>query len=330
MRVLLTGGAGFIGHHLLEHLWKNTDWNIVVLDRLDSAGNLNRITDIECYEANKVRLKIVHHNLRAALNESVARSIGKVDIILHLAAASHVNRSIQDPVSFVEDNVLGTVNLLQYARNLDHLETFVNFSTDEVFGPAPDGVAFKEDDRYNSGNPYAASKAAAEEFCVAFHNTYGLPVINTHTMNVFGERQDPEKFVPMAIRKIMRGETVFIHSDHTCTRSSSRFYIHARNVAAAVLFILKNGSRAGQKYNIAGEKELTNLEVAIKIAQVLGRRLDHVMVSPDKSDRPGVDMRYALDDSKMKAMGWKIPMALEESLESTILWTKNHADKWLI
>ncbi len=330
MRVLLTGGAGFIGHHLLEHLWKNTDWEIVVLDRLDSAGNLNRITDIECFEANKHRLKVVYHNLRASINQSVARNIGPIDIILHLAAASHVNRSISDPMSFVEDNVVGTVNLLQYARGLKTLKTFVNFSTDEVFGPAPDGVSFKEDDRYNSGNPYAASKAAAEEFCVAFHNTYGLPVINTHTMNVFGERQDPEKFVPMTIRKVMAGETVFVHSDHTCTRSSSRFYIHARNVAAAVLHILKHGSRAGEKYNIAGEMELTNLEVALMIADTLGKRLDYVMVSPDKSDRPGVDMRYALDDSKMKSLGWKIPMPLSESLKSTILWTKNHADKWLI
>ena len=329
MRVLLTGGAGFIGHHILEHIWKNTDWEVVVLDRLDSAGNLNRIAGIECFEANKHRLKVVYHNLRAQINPSVARSIGRVDTILHLAAASHVNRSITDPVSFVEDNVLGTVNLLQYARQLDHLKTVVNFSTDEVFGPAPEGVAFKEDDRYNSGNPYAASKSAAEEFCVAFHNTYALPVINTHTMNVFGERQDPEKFVPMTIRKIMAGETVFIHSDQTCTKSSSRFYIHARNVAAAVLFILENG-KVGEKYNIAGEKELTNLEVAIFIASVLGKPLDHVMVSPDKSDRPGVDMRYALDDSKMKAMGWKIPMPLEGSLASTILWTRNHADKWLI
>ena len=329
MRVLLTGGAGFIGHHILEHIWKNTDWEVVVLDRLDSAGNLNRIAGIECFEANKHRLKVVYHNLRAQVNSSVARSIGRVDTILHLAAASHVNRSITDPVSFVEDNVLGTVNLLQYARQLDHLETFVNFSTDEVFGPAPDGVAFKEDDRYNSGNPYAASKAAAEEFCVSFHNTYGLPVINTHTMNVFGERQDPEKFVPMTIRKILAGQTVFIHSDHTCAKSSSRFYIHARNVAAAVLFILQNG-KVGEKYNIAGEQELTNLEVAAFIASVLGKPLDHVMVSPDKSDRPGVDMRYALDDSKMKAMGWEMPMPLRESLASTILWTRNHADKWLI
>jgi dTDP-glucose 4,6-dehydratase len=330
MRVLLTGGAGFIGHHILEHLWKNTDWEIVVLDRLDSAGNLNRITDIECFEANKHRLKVVYHNLRASINQSVARNIGPIDIILHLAAASHVNRSISDPMSFVEDNVVGTVNLLQYARGLKNLKTFVNFSTDEVFGPAPDGVSFKEDDRYNSGNPYAASKAAAEEFCVAFHNTYGLPVINTHTMNVFGERQDPEKFVPMTIRKVMAGETVFIHSDQTCTRSSSRFYIHARNVAAAVLHILKHGSRAGEKYNIAGEMELTNLEVAFIIADTLGQKLNYVMVSPDKSDRPGVDMRYALDDSKMKSLGWKIPMPLSESLKSTILWTKNNADKWLI
>jgi dTDP-glucose 4,6-dehydratase len=329
MRVLLTGGAGFIGHHLLEHLWKNTDWEIVVLDRLDSAGNLNRITDIDSFEVNRHRLKVVYHNLRAEINSSVARNIGKIDIILHLAAASHVNRSIYDPMSFVEDNVVGTVNLLQYARGLDNLSTFVNFSTDEVFGPAPMGVAFKEDDRYNSGNPYAASKAAAEEFCVAFHNTYDLPVINTHTMNVFGERQDPEKFVPMTIRNILLGKEVIIHSDHTKTKSSSRYYVHARNVAAAVLYILKHGCRAGEKYNIAGEREVSNFEIAQFIAKTLGKPVTIRMLAPHEHDRPGVDMRYALDDTKMKDLGWKIPMGLEESLASTIRWTRDHASKWL-
>jgi dTDP-glucose 4,6-dehydratase len=161
MRVLLTGGAGFIGHHILEHIWKNTDWEVVVLDRLDSAGNLNRIAGIECFEANRHRLKVVYHNLRAQINPSVARSIGRVDTILHLAAASHVNRSITDPVSFVEDNVLGTVNLLQYARQLDHLKTFVNFSTDEVFGVTAGGAPFSPFKARALGSPATEAEFAS-------------------------------------------------------------------------------------------------------------------------------------------------------------------------
>ena len=162
-KVLITGGAGFISHHIIAHIIKNTDWQIVTIDRLDISGNLNRLYEIleQFSIEDKKRLKIVFHDLKAEINSQISSEIGKPDIILHLAAASHVDRSIQYPMEFVHDNVVGTVNLLDYARNLNNLEKFVYFSTDEIFGNAPVGISYKEYDRYNSTNPYSASKAAA-------------------------------------------------------------------------------------------------------------------------------------------------------------------------
>ena len=146
--------------------------------------------------------------LKSEINPWIKKEIGDVDIILHLAAGSHVDRSIDYPMEFVLDNVVGTANILEYARKINEskkLERFIYFSTDEVFGPAPKGVDYKENDRYNSTNPYSATKAGGEELAVAYENTYKLPVYITHTMNVFGERQHPEKFIPMCIKKLEMG-----------------------------------------------------------------------------------------------------------------------------
>ncbi len=200
-RVLITGGAGFIAHHLIYYLLKNTNWEIVSLDRLDYSGNLNRLDDImsSLEEIDKKRLKIVFHDLKSEINPWIKKEIGDINVILHLAAGSHVDRSIDYPLEFVMDNVVGTANILEYARiinNSNNLERFIYFSTDEIFGPAPNGIDYKENDRYNSTNPYSATKAGGEELAVAYENTYGLPVYITHTMNVFGERQHPEKFIP--------------------------------------------------------------------------------------------------------------------------------------
>ena len=189
-RVLVTGGAGFIAHHLIETILDTTDWTIVSLDRLDYSGNLNRLDDIlkKYSPEQKKRVEIVFHDLRAEVNPQTVGLIGDCQIVLHLAAGSHVDRSIEYPMEFVQDNVIGTVNLLNFARlHLKNLEKFVYFSTDEVFGPAPIGVDYKERDRYNATNPYSASKAAGEEMCVSFENTYKLPIFITHTMNVFGQ-----------------------------------------------------------------------------------------------------------------------------------------------
>jgi dTDP-glucose 4,6-dehydratase len=178
-RVLITGGAGFIAHHVIERILRTTDWEIVSLDRLDFSGNLNRLADMmqDIDPEQRKRLKVVFHDLKAELNPMIQDQIGPVEIVLHLAAGSHVDRSIEFPMEFVMDNVVGTTNLLNYSRTLKNLERFVYFSTDEVFGPAPKGVNYAERDRYNSTNPYSASKAAAEELCVAFENTYSLPIV---------------------------------------------------------------------------------------------------------------------------------------------------------
>jgi dTDP-glucose 4,6-dehydratase len=242
--VLITGGAGFISHHLIYYLIKKTNWNIVSLDRLDYSGNLNRLDSIlsELSVKDKARLKIVFHDLKSEINPWIKKEIGNVDIILHLAAGSHVDRSIDYPMEFVLDNVVGTANILDYARfineNNGQLERFIYFSTDEIFGPAPNGIDYKENDRYNSTNPYSATKAGGEELAVAYENTYNLPVYITHTMNVFGERQHPEKFIPMCIKKIRDGETITVHSDKTKTIPGTRHYIHAEDVAEAIHFLL--------------------------------------------------------------------------------------------
>lgn len=324
MKVLVTGGAGFIGHHLIEHILKNTDWEVISLDRLDTSGNLNRLADLPIWQQSKTRVKIVFHDLRAPLNGHVSTEIGDVNYIFHLAAASHVDRSILYPLEFVENNVVGTCNILDFA--VDRCtERFLYFSTDEVFGPAPKGTNYSEWDRYNSGNPYSATKAGGEELALAFHNTYSLPVIITHTMNVFGERQHPEKFIPSTIVKILEGERVKIHASPELV-PGSRFYIHARNVASAALYIMQHGI-LGEKYNIVGERETTNLELAALVGAAVGKHFEYDLVD-FHSSRPGHDLRYALDGKKLRMLGWKLPSGFEESLKKTVLWTLEHRE-WL-
>jgi dTDP-glucose 4,6-dehydratase len=324
MKVLLTGGAGFIGHHIVDSILKRTDWQITLIDRLDDSGNLNRLAEIGA--AKNPRVKFQFHDLRAPINDQLAAQMGGHNYILHLAAGTHVDRSIEAPMEFVLDNVVATTNILDYARKVG-CEKFINFSTDEVFGPAPVGVRYKEDDRYNAGNPYAATKAAAVQMGVSYHNTYRLPVITTHTMNVIGPRQHPEKFVPMTIAKVSRGETVTIHSNKDRTKAGSRFYIDARDVADAMLFLLKKGV-AGEKYNIVGERETDNLELAMMIAKAQYGPLRYEMVD-FHSSRPGHDLRYALDGSKMEAMGWKPQTPIDVRIAEIVRWTLDNPH-WLV
>jgi dTDP-glucose 4,6-dehydratase len=329
-KALITGGAGFIAHHMIGYLLKNTDWEIITLDRLDYSGNLNRLHDLMLGFDPEVRkrVRIVHHDLKAELNPLVRSEIGQIDYVLHLAAGSHVDRSIDYPMEFVMDNVVGTCNILDFARSQDNLERFIYFSTDEVFGPAPDGIKYKENDRYNSTNPYSASKAGGEELAVAYENTYGLPVYITHTMNVFGERQHPEKYIPMTIRKVRDGETVTVHSDKTRTIPGSRHYIHAEDVSSAILFLLNHegkfeptwGNAKCPKFNIVGAEELNNLQLAQIIAEAQGKELSYELVD-FHSSRPGHDLRYALDGDKMKELGWVPAKSVTERIKEVTNWT---------
>lgn len=323
-KILITGGAGFIGHHLVEYLLHTTDWRITLIDRLDSSGNLNRLAEIGA--AKNKRVRFVYHDLRAPLNDQLCAQIGVHDYVVHLAAATHVDRSIDNPMEFVLDNVVATTSMLDFVRKVG-CGLFLQFSTDEVFGPAPEGVAYDEDARYRSGNPYAATKAGAEELAVAYANTYRLPVAVTHTMNVIGERQHPEKFLPMCVAKILAGETVTIHADATKTRPGSRFYIHAKDVADAVVTLLLRNARG--KFNIVGEKEVDNLQLAQMVAKALGRELRCELVDFHGS-RPGHDLRYALSGHKMKALhGWTPGALIEDRVREIVRWTKDHPH-WLV
>ena len=338
--ILITGGAGFISHHLIYYLIRKTNWNIISLDRLDYSGNLNRLDSIlsELPDKDKSRVKVVFHDLKSEINPWIKKEMGEVNIILHLAAGSHVDRSINYPMEFVLDNVVGTANILDYAREINEskqLERFVYFSTDEVFGPAPKGVDYKENDRYNSTNPYSATKAGGEELAVAYENTYNLPVYITHTMNVFGERQHPEKFIPMCIKKIRDGESVTIHSDKTKKTPGSRHYIHAEDVAEAIYFILTNkieyekdfGGAKCPKFNIVGSEELNNLELAQIIASCQGKELNYEMVD-FHSSRPGHDLRYSLSGEKMKKLGWQPSIKLTERIKQVVEWSLKN-DNWI-
>jgi len=331
-RVLLTGIDGFIGHHIAEAIMKETDWEVVGLSRIDGASTLHRLTEMDEWLTGRdfhARTDFVFHDLRAPLNDYTKKRIGRIDYILHLAASTHVDRSIEYPMEFVQDNVVGTCNLLDYARELEDLKLFMYFSTDEVFGPAPEGTQYKEWDRYNSGNPYSATKAAGEELTLSYTNTYKLPAIITHTMNAFGERQHPEKFLPKIINSILRGEEMTIHADSLCQKPGSRFYVHARNIASAVLFLMHSPEiKMGDKYNIVGEKEVNNLELAQFTAKVIGKPLKYTLVDFHGS-RPGHDLRYALDGTKLKEMGYEHPKTFEQSLEKTINWYLAHPE-WLL
>ena len=324
IKLCLTGGAGFVGSHFVEGVLKETDWDIVIIDRLDISGNLERLRDMNIWEAQKHRVKFIWWDLKSPLNDAVKRDIGKVDYIWHLAASSHVDRSIEDPLSFVMDNVVGACNILNLAREVNP-KLFIYFSTDEVFGPAPEGTNYKEWDRYNSGNPYAASKAGGEELCLSFNNTYKVPVIIVHSMNIIGERQHPEKFIPICIKNVLNGDKILIHSSPDKKKSGSRCWIHARNVLKALFFITDNGE-IGEKYNIVGE-ERTNLAIAQMIAKYLGKELNYEMVDFHGS-RPGHDLRYALDGSKLKAMGFEYDKTLEQSLQRIVNWSIKNS-KWI-
>lgn len=337
-RVLITGGAGFIAHHAINEILRRTDWEVVSLDRLDYSGNLNRLHDIlnDLPADQKKRVKIVYHDLKAELNPMIVADIGRIDYVVHMAAGSHVDRSITFPEEFVMDNVVGTCNILNYGRHLDSLEKFIYFSTDEVFGPAPNGIKYDEYARYNSTNPYSATKAGAEELAVAFENTYKMPMIISHTMNVFGERQHPEKFIPMCIKRARDGEVVTIHSDPSKTVAGSRHYIHAADVADAMMVLLENdvnqpindnsGIRA-QKYNIVGGEELSNLDLAKIIAEAQGKELKYEMVD-FHSARPGHDLRYAMSGDRMKDLfGWE-PVPVRDRIAEVVEWTLKN-DRWL-
>jgi len=325
-RILITGGAGFVGHHCIDHILKNTDWEIIVIDSLNYAGDLNRVTDSELFSPKRV--KFVWHDLQASISDSIHKLIGKLDYCVHFAAESHVDKSLKDSIPFVMSNVLGTANLLEYfKRHQPRCKTLI-FSTDEVFGSAPEGVYFKEDDNFKPSNPYSGSKAGEEMIAYSFAHSFKLPISIIRCMNIIGERQHVEKFVPKVIRAVLNNQKVIFHGRGR-NDMASRCWIHARNVSDGLLFLLDK-AHPKEFYHIVGE-EKTVLEIANWICEaVKGRKLnnDEMEFVEYPEERPGHDKRYALSGEKMAGMGWHPPKDLEDSLKKTIKWTLEHP-KWL-
>lgn len=329
-KILVTGASGFVGSHLIKYLLQYTNDKIVALVRNNYAGNLARLEDVK----DDPRLKIIWKDLRDDFTHFENKEIGKVTHILHLAASSHVDRSIQNPKTFISNNVLGTLNLLEFMRLYNHEAKMIYFSTDEVFGPAdPTPVedaepfysssnkflkyTYREWDRYNSSNPYAASKAACEEICLSYVNTYRLFISITHTMNIIGTMQHPEKLLPFCVREILAGNKLQLHSNAAKTDAPTRFFIHTSQVCEALYFVLHNMIK-GEKYNIVGQQELSSLQIAQRVATTLQRKLDYELTASNL--RPGHDPRYALDGSKLKEMGFNFTENFDDLLEDTIWW----------
>lgn len=272
------------------------------------------------------------HDLRADISDQLAWEIGDLDYVISMASESHVDRSIEHPRDFIENNVAVILSLLEYVRQ-HPVEKFLHVSTDEVYGPA-DSTNHREGEPHRPSNPYSASKSCQEQICRSYWRTYDLPVAITNTMNIIGERQDPEKFVPSTIRKILRGETVTCHGSKE-GKPGSRFYLHARNQADALLFLLRHvefpcysQGNPMEQFNVVGEREVDNVEMAEMIASFMGMPISWEVVD-FHSSRPGHDLRYALDGRKMASIGWLAPVSLESSLERTVSWTREH-EEWLL
>ena len=332
-RVLLTGASGFVGSHVLRHLLTNTDWEIVCPTTFTHKGLQDRIrTAVDGLDDDYKRTKVIRVDFTSPVSAITARQFGKINYVFNVASESHVDRSITEPAPFIINNVMLICNILDWARNTD-IDKFIQISTDEVYGPAPQNYAHKEwEDGHLPSNPYSASKAAQEDIAFAYWRTYGVPLAVTNTMNIIGETQDPEKFVPMVIKRVLAGKKVTIHGSKD-GRIGSRFYLHARSQADGLLWVSQmdfpkyGESDRPLRMNIVGEREVDNLEMARMIAKYIGKPLRYTMVD-FHSSRPGHDLRYAIDGSKMAATGWKAPVALEESLERTVKWTLEHPE-WL-
>ncbi len=325
-RILLTGVGGFIASHCVSHILVNTDWEIVGIDSWNHKGISERIAESEHYQKNRERVKIYTHDLNAPISNVLEKKIGSIDYIINFASDSHVDRSINEPVPFVQNNVNIALTMLEYARKVKP-EKFIQIGTDEVYGPT-DGVHnHPEWSPIVPSNPYSASKCAQDALAISYWRTYGVPVILTNIMNTFGEMQDSEKFIPMVVRKILHGEKITIHSDVTKTISGARFWLHARNTSDALLFMLKNVPIAKyplharpERFNIVGGKQISNLEIVLMIAKIIGKEPIYEMVDAQTS-RPGHDSFYGLSGDKLKSYGHEFPKNLEESFTKTIEWT---------
>ncbi|WFB63297.1 dTDP-glucose 4,6-dehydratase [Sphingobacterium sp. WM] len=328
--IVITGGAGFIGSHVVRHfVLKYPEYHILNLDALTYAGNLENLTDIEALP-NYTFVKADICDLQ---------SIGSIfsdfrpDAVVHLAAESHVDRSIKDPLAFVNTNVIGTVNLLNAAKDLWGSDfegkRFHHISTDEVFGALGDTGLFTEETSYDPHSPYSASKAASDHFVRAYHDTYGLPVVITNCSNNYGPNHFPEKLIPLCILNIINNKSLPIYGDGKYTRDWLYVIDHAR----AIDTVFHEGKN-GQSYNIGGFNEWKNIDLVRELCKQMDEKLGRDPGTSEKlitfvKDRPGHDLRYAIDANKIKnELGWTPSVTFEQGLSQTIDWFLDNQD-WL-
>ena len=328
--ILITGGAGFIGSHLVRLLVnKYSEYNIINLDLLTYAGNLENLKDIE----HKENYSFVKCDICDFKKVKQAFVDHEIDSVIHLAAESHVDRSIEDPFSFAKTNVMGTLSLLQAAKEywIDCFsdKLFYHVSTDEVYGSLGQEGFFTEKTNYDPHSPYSASKASSDHFVRAFSDTYGLPIVISNCSNNYGPYQFPEKLIPLFVNNIINNEPLPVYGKGENVRDWLFVDHHVR----AIDIILHNG-KIGETYNIGGFNEWKNIDLINVIIKTVDRLLRRKEGASDKlityvNDRAGHDLRYAIDSSKLKnELGWEPSLQFEEGIEKTVKWYLNNK-KWM-
>lgn len=328
VRVLVTGGAGFVGSAVCRRLVQQRRWQVLNLDALTYAANLASLRDVEADQ----RYSFVKGDIcNQALVERVFRDF-RPDAVMHLAAESHVDRSITDSMVFVQTNVIGTYTLLQAALRyweslaMDQRERFrfLHVSTDEVYGSLGDEGLFHESTPYDPRSPYSATKAASDHLASAWRHTYGLPVLTSNCSNNYGPFQFPEKLIPAMILKALAGETLTVYGDGGHVRD----WLYVEDHAEALEHIVLRG-RPGETYNVGGRCEKRNIEVVETIRSVVQDLADKQSEIVFVSDRPGHDRRYAIDSTKVETeLGWHRRMTFEEGIRTTVQWYLDRRDWW--
>ena len=331
-KIIITGGAGFIGGTLIRKLLKERNYHIYNIDQLGYASDLSWINSSKYDKSLHTFLKIDLRNKQ--ILEKTVKEIAP-DLIIHLAAESHVDRSIENPLKFIESNIIGTFNLLEAAREYweeineikKKLFRFIHISTDEVFGSLDLNSKFDENTKYSPRSPYSSSKASSDHLVSSWYHTYGLPTIISNCSNNFGPYQFPEKLIPLSIIKGIKGEKIPLYGDGLNIRD----WLYVEDHVEALLLIADKGE-VGESYCIGGFGERTNKEVQLQICNILDevdpKEFPHASLIKNVEDRPGHDRRYAINSKRIiEELGWRPKTTFEDGLKQTVLWYLNNP-KW--